>query len=560
MYGPQNPVSEQVHHDKHRIQGELFYDAMRRISGHLCDPNGHRAALDSILLGHRFLPAGRIQSSVGNLKDVTAYNCFVSGILQDSMQSIMLRATQAAETMRRGGGIGYDFSRIRPRGDRIVSLDSSASGPVSFMGIFDAVCQTIMSAGHRRGAMMATLRIDHPDIMEFIRAKQNTDKLKNFNISVLVTDDFMYCLEDGHTFPLIFEGRVYSEVDPTVLWDEIMKSNWDYAEPGVLFIDAINEDNNLNYCEEISSTNPCAEQPLPPWGACLLGSFNLVKYLNLDSRRFNWSLLKKDIPQIVRMMDNVIDRTTYPHPEQEKEAKAKRRMGLGITGLANAGNYLGYRYGDQDFIKFTKKVCQVLRDESYRASSLLAGEKGSFPMYKEKLYMESRYIERLPDSVKESIRENGIRNSHLTSIAPTGTISFTADNVSSGIEPVFALSQARTYRSEVGETVVNIPDYGMSYLGVAGDTVEDLDTDAHLRVLLACTPYIDSSISKTTNVGGGVTYEEFKDIYSKAWRGGSKGCTTYRPAGKREGILKSLDTPEGAACFIDEATGQKECS
>ncbi len=557
MYGPKNPVCEQVHAEKHRQEGESFYDAMCRLSGALATDEKHRAAIQSILLHQRFLPAGRVQSSAGALKDVTAFNCFVSGTIEDSMDSIMLRATQAAETMRRGGGIGYDFSDLRPSGDRIISLGSTASGPVSFMGVFNAICQTVMSAGHRRGAMMATLRIDHPDILRFIRAKQNTTELKNFNISILVTDEFMKALAAKAQFPLQFGGKVYGSVDANSLWDEVMRSNWDYAEPGVLFIDTINRENNLAYCEKISSTNPCAEQPLPPWGACLLGSFNLVQYLMQDSKRLDWSLLKKDVGYIVEMMDNVIDRTSYPHPEQKTEALAKRRMGLGVTGLANAGNFLGYSYNSPEFLRFTRKVCQVLRDEAYAASVGLARKRGAFPLYK-KEYLESPFIQRLPEELISDIKKHGIRNSHLTSIAPTGTISFTADNVSGGIEPVFAHYVERVYRSPDGERVVHLPDYGVAYLGTMGDTVGTLKPDDHLAVLLAAAPYVDSAISKTINIGDSTTFAEFKHIYVGAWKGGAKGCTTYRPAGMRTGILKESNA-ENAACFIDPGTGQKEC-
>lgn len=558
MYGPQNLICAQVQADKHRQPGESFYDANCRISAALGTNDSHRSACQSILLGQRFLPAGRIQASAGALKNVTAFNCFVSGIIEDSMDSIMLRATQAAETMRRGGGIGYDFSLIRPSGDLIVSLGSTASGPVSFMGIFNSVCQTIMSAGHRRGAMMATLRVDHPDILHFIRAKQNTNSLNNFNVSVLVTDEFMHCLLNRQPFALKFGGRVYAEVDPIALWDEIMRSNWEYAEPGVLFIDTINRGNNLAYCETISSTNPCAEQPLPPWGACLLGSFNLTQYLLVDAGKFNWTLLKKDIPYIVEMMDNVIDITTYPHPEQKVEAKAKRRMGLGITGLANVGNFLGYKYGSPEFLRFTRKVLQVLRDETYRASALLSQVRGPFPLYDPERYLQAPYVQSLPDDVQALIREHGIRNSHLTSLAPTGSISFGADNISSCLEPVFAHLVNRTYRGPDGDRVVRLEDYGVKYLGVRGDTVANLTPQDHLAVLLAAAPYIDSAISKTINVGPETTFPQFTSIYTDAWKGGVKGCTTYRVGGQREGILESVDE-EGAACYIDPATGQKEC-
>ena len=341
-FGPQIKVCDDLHSQKYRLPNEEFSEACTRQAASMADNEDHRKLYKYILLNQRFMPAGRVQAAMGSPREVTAYNCFVSGIIDDSMESIMEKATQAAETMRRGGGIGFDFSHIRPSGDRIVSLESSASGPVSFMGIFDAVCQTIMSAGHRRGAMMAVLRVDHPDIEEFIRAKRNENKLTNFNISVGVTDEFMECVKNEKSFTLEFKGTPYRTINAKALWDEIMRNNWDWAEPGILFLDRINEENPLWYTETISATNPCGEQPLPPYGACLLGSFNLVKYV--VNKKFDFAQLKADIPHVVRAMDNVIDRTSYPLEEQQVEAKSKRRMGLGITGLANCLTMCGYTY------------------------------------------------------------------------------------------------------------------------------------------------------------------------------------------------------------------------
>jgi ribonucleoside-diphosphate reductase alpha chain len=560
QYGPQVEVCYQLHADKYRGPNESFEGAMYRISAALADDDEHRTELKDILLHQRFMPAGRIQAAVGSPKDVTAFNCFVSGLVEDSMESLYKRTAEAAETMRRGGGIGYDFSRLRPRGDRIASLGSTASGPVSFMAVFDAWCATILSAGHRRGAMMGVLRVDHPDIQEFIRAKQNKDKLLNFNISVGVTDEFMKCVETGEPFDLVFEDHIYDSINASALWDEIMRANWDWAEPGVLFIDKINEDNNLHYCETIEATNPCGEQPLPPYGACLLGSFNLVKYVS--GGKFDYKSFTLDIDPVVRAMDNVVDRTVYPLPDQEVEAKQKRRMGLGITGLANTLSMMGVRYGSPEAVRVTRRIMRTLTNTCYEASVVLAREKGSFPACSVGGLLMSGFIKRLPDHIKKGIEKYGLRNSHLISIAPTGTISFTADNVSSGIEPVFALEVNRTYLTEEGPKVVDLKDYAWANYGVKGEVTEDLTTDQHINMVLACAPYVDSSISKTINVGNDVTFDEFKDIYVKCWRGGAKGCTTFRPAGKRYGILISKDTvepAEGAACFIDPETGQKEC-
>ena len=582
--GPSMPLSQEIDQMKYRQDGESFDDKIRRLAGSLADSDEHKYELQDILGEMRFLPAGRVQSAIGSKRITTAYNCFVSGNIYDSMESIMNKAAEAAETMRRGGGIGYCFSRIRPRGDLIKSLDSNSSGPISFMGIFDAVCQTIASSGHRRGAQMGVLRVDHPDIYAFIRAKRNSTNLTGFNVSVGVTDKFMEALNGTtdrtcdrggakcHCFDLSFEGKVYETIDARELWDEIMSSTWDWAEPGVLFIDRINEQNNLYYCEEIATTNPCGEQPLPPYGACLLGSFNLTKYVTDNS--FDYTTFKRDIPHVVRAMDNVIDRTIYPLKEQEDEAKNKRRMGLGVTGLANAGELLGYQYGSEEFLEWAESVFKLLRNGTYRASADLAEEKGAFPLYDNKL-LKSGFAKTLPYKLKKRISQNGLRNSHLTSIAPTGTISLVADNISGGIEPVFSHYYDRTIQTFDGAKVERVEDYAYQR-GISGRTAGSLSTDEHLAVLALAQHYVDSACSKTINVGDNVSYAEFKEIYEKAWEQGVKGCTTFRASGKRYGILNeaveeeaesSSETEEvvetegtAQACFFDPLTGARECS
>lgn len=571
--GPSMSISQEIDEMKYRQKGESFNDKIMRIARALSDGQEHRYNLEDILGNMRFLPAGRVQSAVGSNRITTAYNCFVSGDIEDSMNSIMEKASEAAETMRRGGGIGYDFSKIRPRGDRIKSLDSQSSGPISFMGIFDAVCQTIASSGHRRGAQMGVLRVDHPDIEEFVAAKRNSDKLTGFNVSVGVTDEFMEAVlnDRDSSFALRFDGIEYKTIDAKALWDEIMSSTWDWAEPGVLFIDRIAEYNNLHYCEEITATNPCGEQPLPAYGACLLGSFNLTKYVT-DNKEFDFTQFKKDIPEVVQAMDNVIDRTIYPLKQQSDEAKNKRRMGLGLTGLANAGEMLGLPYASPQFLVWAEKVFACLRDNCYRASARLAAEKGPFPLYRED-YLKSNFVRGLPASVKKEIREHGIRNSHLTSIAPTGTISLVADNVSGGIEPVFSHYYDRTIQTFDGPKVERVEDYAYAR-GVECRTANDISVQEHLAVLLLAQNYIDSACSKTCNVGDDVTYDEFKQVYVDAWKGGAKGCTTFRLSGKRFGILQTVEEEEAVpgeteemveetgkaeACFIDPTTGQKEC-
>ena len=566
--GPKNEVSKDTHATKYRLDGESFEEAMYRIANALKDSDDHYHQFKDILIDMRFMPGGRVQAAMGAPRITTAYNCFVSGVIDDSMDSIMDRAKEAAETMRRGGGIGYDFSRIRPKGDRIKTLGSRSSGPVSFMGIFDSICQTIASAGHRRGAQMGVLRVDHPDIKEFILAKHNSDKLTGFNISVGVTDEFMRCLTEGKQFPLRFEGEVYEYVDPNQLWELIMRSTWDWAEPGVLFIDRINEMNNLWYCETIEATNPCGEQPLPPYGACLLGSFNLVKYVKKDAIGFNvfdFEQFKKDIKVVVRAQDNIIDRTIYPLKEQEKEAKQKRRMGLGVTGVANALEAMGVKFGTTEYIASQDQILKVLTNECYRTSAELAFEKGAFPLFDRDRYLAGSFIKKLDHDVQEMIKRVGIRNSHLTSIAPTGTISLCADNVSSGIEPPFMLEYDRTIQTFDGPFTVRMYDYGWKEFGVKGRTANEISAAEHVRVLAGAQRWIDSAVSKTCNVGDDVSYEDFKKLYIMGWELGCKGLTTFRAAGKRFGILNAPDeakeeeTPKAEACTFDPATGTRTC-
>lgn len=566
-YGPTTPLSQEIHAGKYRLPGESFYESMTRIANALKDDDAHFRDFRDILLDMRFMPAGRVQAAMGAPRKVTPYNCFVSGTIEDSMEGIMRRATEAATTMRMGGGIGYDFSTLRPRGDHIVSLDSQSSGPISFMGIFDSVCRTISSAGHRRGAQMGVLRVDHPDIEEFIAAKTNTTHLTNFNISIGVTDEFMLAVTNGTDFDLRFNGRVVKKVDARGLYERIMRATWDWAEPGVLFIDTINRMNNLRYCETIAATNPCAEQALPPFGACLLGSFNLTKYLALNPRNnepvFLWNQFMADIPVVVRAMDNVVDRAIYPLPEQEQEAKAKRRMGLGITGLANAAEAMGFRYGTSEMLDWTAMILQTLADECYSASADLAVEKGAFPLFDREKYMQSEYVRTaLSARVRNKIEQQGLRNSHLTSIAPTGTISLSADNVSSGIEPPFLLEYERTIREFNGVRKEVVKDWLWREWQIKGRTSSECSADDHINVLTTASRFIDSAVSKTVNVDPKMPWEDFKNIYVNAWRQGAKGCTTFNPAGKRMGILNatpSSEENEGSACYIDPETGKKTC-
>ena len=407
-------------------------------------------------------------------------------------------------------------------------------------------------------AQMGVLRIDHPDIEEFIEAKCNRDKLTYFNISVAVTDKFMQAVRDNQPFDLVWQGKVYSTVSARMLFDKLMRATWSWAEPGVLFIDRINEMNNLRGIETLAASNPCGEQPLPPYGACLLGSVNLTK-INLFQDCGHE--LFTTVENAVRALDNVIDKTVYPLPMQELEAKAKRRMGIGVTGLANAIERTGQLYGSKGFLDMAESVFATIRNAAYFTSTMLAQEKGAFPLFNAAEYCQSPFIRTLPTFIQDRIRQYGLRNSHLISYAPCGTISLTADNVSSGIEPVFSYQYDRTIIGEDGPEIETVSDYGYREWGVQGRKANDCTVDDHLAVLALATKYSDSAVSKTVNVGDHVTWAEFKDIYFKAWKLNCKGVTTFRAAGERYGILNEKEPePEGTACYIDPVTGDKSCS
>jgi len=942
--GPTVPLSKEVWQQKYANGTETHAEAMARIAKALGDSEEHTAKFQEILSEMRFLPAGRIQAGAGSPKRVTYLNCFLSGEIFDSMDSIMDAAKEAAETMRMGGGIGFNFGRIRPRGDLIKSLDSRASGPISFMGIFNAVCQTIASAGHRRGAMMGTLPCSHPDIFEFVRAKRNEESLRGFNISVLCTDEFMEAVKADGDYNLTFEGKVYRTIRARELWDEIMMSTWDWAEPGILFIDRINRENNVSYAHEIMGVNPCVtgdtrlatsrglvtvkelfdsqeqlsvvadkrilnsglgvefrdavpvfqtsemakvykvttkagysiratdwhgffvagrekeitrlkdlqvgqklliqsgeggfglqgypelgrvlgfitgdghisgeipkatigfwgldteyadslaqdvevilkretnshkkvspyatiarkyrgigstvlarvlarygftketklkvpdviwkgnretvvaylqglfetdgtinrcvdtcsvrlssshrslleevqillsnfgvystissrrkpgyrnmpkndgtgemkayfckenfeliidgssreifmeeigfyglrkqekyldwkvgkalykkqpftseissieedgyepvydttqpdmntvifnglvtsqcgEVPLQPYGACLLGSFNMVKYLNEEAKEFDWHTLIQDISTVVRAMDNVNDVSPFPLPAQKEEARKYRRIGLGVTGMANALEFLGHSYASDSYLTEQDKILETLCNAAYQASAYLAKEKGVFPRFDKEKFLNSPFVQRLAEPTKALIREYGVRNSHLTSLAPTGTISLTADNVSSGIEPVFSHSYTRTIQTFDGPVVEAVKDYAYAKWGIKGRTSGECPVEDHVAVLARAQRFVDQAVSKTCNVGNRVTFDEFKDVYMLAYEKGCKGITTFRAAGKRYGILnettKKDDKPEqeatldvapaAEACYYDPSTGKKSC-
>ena len=542
------PIAEQIWNMKYRFPADRSVeDSWRRVARALaaveaapadCEEWFYRALED-----FRFLPAGRIIAGAGTGRNVTLFNCFVMGTIPDDMGGIFDALREAALTMQQGGGIGYDFSTIRPRGADVKGVGADASGPLSFMDVWDAMCRTIMSAGSRRGAMMATMRCDHPDIEDFVAAKSDPARLRMFNLSVLVTDAFMAAVKADGPWDLVFDGKVYSTISARDLWNAIMKATYDYAEPGVIFIDRINAMNNLQYAEEIAATNPCGEQPLPPYGACLLGSINLARLVRDpfgDGAAIDDRELDDLVKTAIRMMDNVVDVSRFPLEAQAQEAQAKRRIGLGVTGLADALLMCGLRYGSDAGAAQTAEWLRRVARAAYLASIELAREKGPFPLFDREAFLASGTMARMDEDVREAVAKHGIRNALLTSIAPTGTISLYAGNVSSGIEPVFAYSYTRKVLQKDGaRTEEEVVDYAVQVwrekFGQDADLPEHfvnaqtLEPHAHVKMQAAAQEWVDSSISKTINVPADIGFEAFKDVYMQAYETGCKGCTTYRP-------------------------------
>lgn len=501
-----------------------------------------RARFFDAVRDFRFIPAGRIIAGAGTGRAVTLFNCFVMGIIPDSLDGIFEHLREAAITMQQGGGVGMDFSSIRPNGSPVLGVGAEASGPLSFMDCWDSMCRTVHSAGQRRGAMMGCLRIDHPDIEAFIDSKRDARRLRNFNISVLVTDAFMAALGAGGEWPLVHGGKVYRTVQARELWERLMRATYDCAEPGVIFVDRVNHANNLGHCETISASNPCGEQMLPPYGACLLGSINLA---SLVERPFepdadiDEEALADLTRTAVRLLDNVIDISLYPLPQQEQEAKAKRRIGLGITGLADALLFCGAAYGSPAAVETTRRWLEIIRREAYRASARLAAEKGPFPLYDETM-LDRPNLAGLDEETRALIAAHGLRNGCLTSIAPTGTTSLLAGNVSSGIEPVFAYAYKRKIRQPDGSAREQaVEDYALRvWRNIKGDaeppadlfvSAQTLKPTDHLTMQAAAQALVDSSISKTVNCPEDIGFDAFADIYVEGYHLGCKGLTTYRP-------------------------------
>jgi len=565
-------ISQQIWDMKYRLKSpegaavdRTIEDTWRRVATALAapekDPTLWAGRFYEALADFKFLPAGRVVAGAGTGRNVTLFNCFVMGTIPDDMSGIFAHLREAALTMQQGGGIGYDFSTLRPKGAPVKGVGADASGPLSFMDVWDAMCKTIMSAGYRRGAMMATLRCDHPDIEAFIDAKRQPGRLRMFNLSVLVTDAFMQAVKEDAPWQLTFGGTHFKTLPARELWDKIMRATYTYAEPGVIFIDRINKRNNLHYCETISATNPCGEQPLPPYGACLLGSINLAS-LVLDpftpTARLDMERLEKLVPLAVRMIDNAIDVSRFPLEQQAQEAQAKRRMGLGVTGLADALILCNVRYGSAPAVELTERWLKAIERAAYLASTELAAEKGAFPLFDKEPYLAGETIQHLDKDVRAAIEQKGIRNALLTSVAPTGTISLLADNVSSGLEPVFSFRYTRNVLMPDGaRREEEVSDYAYRlFHRLRGETtpLTDAFVDAqtlspgdHLVMQAAVQKYVDSSISKTINVPVDFPFESFKDVYLQAYELGCKGCTTYRPNEITGAVLEVRKEPEKTA-------------
>jgi ribonucleoside-diphosphate reductase alpha chain len=568
------PISRQVWDAKYRLrdaQGTpidlTVEDTWHRVAAALAQVETESAYWESrfytALEDFRFLPAGRIMSGAGTERRVTLFNCFVMGDIADDLGSIFAHLREAALTMQQGGGIGYDFSSLRPKGAPVRGVGADASGPLSFMDVWDAMCRTIMSAGARRGAMMATMRCDHPDIEDFIAAKHQSGRLTNFNLSVLATDAFIAAAGADAEWPLVFGGVTYKAIRAKALFDAITRATYDYAEPGVIFIDRINARNNLYYCETIRSTNPCGEQPLPPYGACLLGSINLARLVQQPFTR-EARLVDAELAELagvaVRMLDNAIDISGFPVEAQRQEALAKRRIGLGMTGLADALMMCGLRYGSEEAAEAAAHWAHQIERAAYTASAHLAAEKGAFPLFDREPYLAGETVRGLDEDVRELIAKHGIRNALLTSIAPTGTISIVADNVSSGIEPVFALAYTRKVLERDGsKTEEEVTDYAVRLFrekfgtdaALPGYfvTAQDLTPAEHVRMQAAVQRHVDSAISKTVNVPADISFEAFQEVYLDAYHSGCKGCTTYRPNNVTGSVLeiKPFEAPAATA-------------
>ncbi len=581
--------------DGDTLHDESIDDSWRRIARTLAGVEKNSWAqweqsFYEMLKDFKFLPGGRIQAGAGTGRRVTLFNCFVMGAIEDSIDGIFDGLKEGARTMQQGGGVGYDFSTLRPQGSAAKSVGTVASGPVSFMQIWDAMCATLLSTGARRGAMMATLRCDHPDIESFIDAKRDSRLLRRFNLSVLVTDAFMDAVDRDKEWALVFPAdddtpagveivmrswsgqaqpvrcRVYKRLSARALWDRLMRATYEYAEPGVLFVDRINEFNNLWYREQISATNPCGEIPLPPYGACDLGSINLTAFVRHPFSKdaaLDLDGIEKIAALATRMMDNVIDASLFPLDKQAEQARGTRHIGLGLTGLADTLIMLGLHYAEAPAREMAARIMQTISHAAYRASIALAKEKGAFPFFEREKYLQGKFIQSLPYDIQDDIARYGLRNSHLTAIAPTGTISLLANNISSGLEPVYEFQYTRrVLELDGGYSEHGLTDYALHLWrklhGQEKPPATFVDTRslapvAHLQMQAALQPFVDNSISKTINVPRDYPFDAFKGIYQQAYQMNLKGCTTFRPNPVTGEVLQSqADAETGTHCCTVE--------
>jgi len=586
----QNELSREVWAAKYRYGDEASVaETWRRVADAVAaaenrDREKWTEAFQHLLADFRFLPGGRILAGAGTDRDVTLFNCFVMGPVEDSLEGIFDSLKEGAITMQQGGGIGYDFSTLRPAGTPVRGTDSIASGPVSFMRIWDAMCATMMSTGARRGAMMATLRCDHPDIETFINAKRDPSALRNFNLSVQVTDDFMAAVQADLDWPLVFPVaddepdepviqrrwsntrgmvacRVARVIPARALWEQLQRAAYEVAEPGVLFIDRINRENNLWYREQITATNPCGEIPLPPYGACNLGSLNLARFIDkafTPSARIDMESLETTARVAVRFLDNVIEISRYPLPQQAMAALETRRLGLGITGLADALTMLGHSYDSSSAREAAGRIMQTICHAAYQASVELAEERGPFPQFDANPYLQGPFLQRLPADIRAGIARSGIRNSHLLAIAPAGTISLLANNVSSGIEPIFAMEFDRQVLGSDGQRhTYRIRDaawdsWQREHPGAAPPaefvTASAVSARAQLAMQAALQSWVDNAISKTVSVPASCDFETFSGLYDESYKLALKGCTVFRPNPVTDSVLSQ---PPAHCCDID---------
>lgn len=565
--------NEKLWRKKYKNEGDntpedMFRRNAKAIAANEKSPIEWEEKFYEIISNLSFIPAGRILSGAGSGLKVSLNNCYViSDGVPDDMAGIFETLKESALTMQSGGGIGLDFSTLRPKGAPVKGVNAEASGPISFMRLWDAQCETIMSAGTRRGAQMGVLRCDHPDIEEFITAKRGDKNkaLKNFNLSVAVTDNFINAVKEGKKWDLKFNGKVYKTVKAVELWNRIMRQNYDYAEPGVLFIDKINEWNNLYYHETLRTVNPCGEQPLPAYSACCLGSINLTKFINnpfTDKSQVDFDKLAMVVGRAVRFLDNVVDISWHPLEQQRKSVKEHRRIGLGVTGLANAMAMLCMKYGSDESLMFVDEIMATIRDSAYEYSTRLAEEKGAFPLLDKQKYLAGKYIKTLPDTIRRGIELHGIRNSHLLTVAPTGTTSLLVGNISSGVEPILYFKADRKIKldGDTSEKVV-VDDYAVALyksLNIGKDIPEyfvDANTitpDEHIDVQSHVQKYIDASISKTINLPNSIGFEGMDNIYLKAYDAGIKGCTIYRAGCKLDAIITNADNIPDAVQVDDK--------